>query len=176
MYHWQIQLLNSAGCACWEKSKSGEKTKDRREKRKKEKGLYEGDYRSAAGLRVMGWHEGQSRREEIDLLPSMMCFLLRPLSVSALQQKWKKCVSRVSKRAHIHMHRRSAWIEVIMNMPNERMHNKLPTNHWRQIHPLDAALCACSYRTKCAVSRCSGQTQDLLSLPELFTKYLSMTS
>ena len=138
-----------------------------------------GDYRSAAGLGAMGWREGQSRGEEIDLLPSMMCFLLRPRSVSALQQDGESCMSGaptthaerntiIRKRTSLRNWSRS------LNMPNKSLHNKLPTNHWRAVHPLEAPQCACSYGTNCAV--CLQWTNTRLIVIVCPVYYLTMTS
>lgn len=129
------------------------------------------------------WGDVRDKAEErkTDLLPSMICFLLRPLSVSALQTGGKEVHVKGANGhanahidAHTHDSRRSRVRS--LNTANNSLHNKLPTNHRRELHPLDAPQCARSSRTNCAACLCSGQTQGLLSLSVLFTSDLPMNA
>lgn len=122
MYHWQILLSHSARWTRWAKSKNGENTQMREDRGKE---IKVEDYRSAAGLGVMGWCEGQRRGEEIDLLPSMMCFLLRPRSVSALQQEGERCMSGVASNTckpqhnNTQTHISQGWKQIIKHAKQE---------------------------------------------------------
>lgn len=126
-------------------------------------GLEEGEQR---GFEWWGDEKDKAEARKIDSLPSMMCFLLRPLSVSALQQE--KCMSRVSThtQTHILMHIHASLMNRIrsLNMPNDSLYNKLTTNHWKEIHPLDSLQCVCRSRTKCAVGRHRADCHCLSSL------------
>lgn len=100
----------------------------------------------------MGWHEGQSGGE--GKLPSMICFLLRPLSVSALQQKReRRAITGMSTHVpHKYRNTRTKMAVVILirssTMPNDCSHSKVPTNHWTEFHPLGTP-CVCSSGTDC---------------------------
>lgn len=85
-------------------------------------------------------------------LPSMICFLLRPLSVSALQRKReRRAITGISTHVphqHTHPHTETAVVILIRSstMPNNCSHSKAPTNHWTEFHPL-GTLCASSSGT-----------------------------
>lgn len=72
----------------------------------------------------------------------MICFLLRPLSVSALQQKRERWsitgLSTHVPHQHTHPHTETAVVILIRSstMPNNCSHSKVPTNHWTEFHPL----------------------------------------
>lgn len=88
----------------------------------------------------------------------------------------------VHVRTHIYTHTSMHKHTVLMNwsrslsMQNQSLHNKLPTNRWGEIHPLDTLQCARSYRTNCAPCLCSRPTRRLLSLSVPVARDLPMAS
>lgn len=70
---------------------------------------------------------------EKNVLPSMMCFLLRPLSVSALQQEGKEEVIRGSQLTCTHARiRKVLWLE---SDRQTGLHDRLAANHLKRNTP-----------------------------------------
>lgn len=121
----------------------------------------------------MGWHEGQSGGE--GKLPSMICFLLRPLSVSALQQKREKkstmgiCTCMCQTHTCTCMCRHGYGIQIrSFNVPNNCLHS---TNKCQQITEENS--------THSAISACvcgSGTDRAALHVTALLLPLQSTTS
>lgn len=153
MYHLLIQLWTLAGCTCCWKIKEWRENTDEGRARRGTKEIKARDYRRAAGCRVMGWHEGQSRGNRPVTFNDVFSVEASLCLCSATEERDRGCVSRVSGK-HCFVHKHTApmnWCRSL-NMPNKSLHNKLPTNEWEEKHPHDAPLCAHGDRTNCAVS------------------------
>lgn len=161
LYHWLIQLSNSAALTCWEKSKRREET-DRRRKRDKRGRLQEcrgapsdGVMRRTKrrrGNRLVTFNDVFSVEASLCLCPATGGREVHVRAVNA-----HSC-TYTHKLSHTTNWRRS------LNMPNKSLHNKVPTHHWREVHPLNTPQCAHSYRINGAVCLSSGQTQLITSV------------
>ncbi len=108
------------------------------------------------GLWVMGdvKDKAEERQSTCYLQWCVFCWGLSPSLLCNRRERsaWQGVSTHMQTFTH------TAHMNWSLNMPNKSTHNKLPTIHWREIHPLDAPQWARSYRTNCAVCLCNGQT------------------